>query len=283
MNGSIDMSVPRGHGLYDLHAHTTASDGVLTPVELVRLAKASGLRALAVTDHDTVAGVPEAVREASSLGIELVPGVEVSANFDGVPVHVLGLFVAYQEPWLVEFFEEAGKRRIDRVHEIVGKLAKLGVDIDAEEVFARSSHGTVGRPHVAAVLVDRGVVANLTEAFTRYLGDDAPAYVGYEKVSLEDAIALISRAGGVASLAHPYVLDNDGLIAAMAKRRLPALEVYHRDHTPEQIRTYEGLADELGLLATGGSDFHRPDGQGPELGCAQLSEEAFERLRAAAP
>jgi len=241
-----------------------------------------GLRALAVTDHDTVEGIPEAMAQADALGVELVPGVEISANFGDVPVHVLGLFVEYREPRLVEFFVEAGERRVGRVHQMVEKLAKAGVDIEPEWVFARSSHGTVGRPHVAEVLLERGVVSSLKEAFTRYLGEDGPAYVGYEKVSLEDALALIQRAGGLASLAHPYVLDDDGLIADMAASGLPALEVYHRDHTPEKVREYEVLAEKLSLLATGGSDFHRPNGDDHELGCPQLTEEAFERLRAAA-
>lgn len=277
---SIVMPKMTNPGFYDLHAHTTASDGTLSPTELVRLAKAHGLRALALTDHDTVAGVAEALAEAEAVGIELVPGVEVSANFGKVPVHVLGLFVEYREPTLVEFFDEASKRRVERVHQMVGKLSKLGIDIEPEEVFARSSHGTVGRPHVAEVLLEHGVVSTLIEAFTHYLAEDGPAYVGYEKVSLEDAVELIERAGGLASLAHPYVLDNDDLIADMTA--LSALEVYHGDHSPEQIADYEALAERLGLLATGGSDFHRPSGTEPELGCAHITEEAFERLRAAA-
>ncbi len=276
------MPAESSRGLYDLHAHTTASDGTLSPAELVRMASELGLRALAVTDHDTVEGVPEAIAEADALGIELVPGVEISANFGDVPVHVLGLFVEYREPWLVEFFAEAGKRRVERVRQMVEKLVKLGVDIEPESVFARSSHGTIGRPHVAEVLLERGVVSSLKEAFVRFLAVDAPAYVGCETVSLEQAVALIQRAGGLASLAHPYVLDDDGIIADMAASRLPALEVYHRDHTPEKVAAYEVLAEELSLLATGGSDFHRPNGDDHELGCPQLTEEAFERLRAAA-
>ena len=278
---TIVMPAESSQGLYDLHAHTTASDGTLSPAELVRMASELGLRALAVTDHDTVEGVPEAIAEADALGIELVPGVEISANFGDVPVHVLGLFIEYREPRLLEFFAEAGKRRVDRVHQMVEKLAKLGIDIEPESVFARSSHGTIGRPHVAEVLLERGVVSSLKEAFTRFLAEDAPAYVGCETVSLEQAVALIQRAGGLASLAHPYVLDDDGIIACMAASRLPALEVYHRDHTPEKVAEYEVLAEELSLLATGGSDFHRPNGDDHELGCPQLGEEAFERLRAA--
>src|SRR3990170_3757607 len=134
--------------LYDLHLHTTASDGKLAPRELVREAKSSGLRAFAVTDHDTVEGIPEAMEEAAALGIELIPGVEVSANFGEAPVHVLGLFIEYREPWLEKFFSEAAERRIDRVHEMVRRLGGVGIGIDAKAVLACSSHGTVGRPHV---------------------------------------------------------------------------------------------------------------------------------------
>jgi predicted metal-dependent phosphoesterase TrpH len=269
--------------LYDLHLHTTASDGRLTPRELVRAAKASGLRAFAVTDHDTVEGIPEAMEEAAALGIELIPGVEVSANFYDAPVHVLGLFIEYREPWLAKFFSEASERRIERVHEMVRKLVGLGIEIDAEAVFARSSHGTVGRPHVAEVLVARGVVRTMREAFERYLGHDGPAYVGYEKVTLRDAVDLIRRAGGVASLAHPVLLRDDSLIPRMVEDDLQAIEVFHTDHTPEKAAEYDALATSLGLLQSGGSDFHRSEnGEPPQLGCPDLTEEAFERLRASA-
>ena len=269
--------------LYDLHLHTTASDGKLTPRELVRAARFSGLRAFAVTDHDTVEGIPEAMEEAAALGIELIPGVEVSANFGDAPVHVLGLFIEYREPWLAKFFSEASRRRIERVHEMVRKLVRLGVEIDAEAVFARSSHGTVGRPHVAEVLVARGVVLTMSEAFERYLGQDGPAYVGYEKVTLRDAVDLIRRAGGVASLAHPVLLGDDSLIPRMVEDDLQAIEVFHKDHTPEKAAEYDALASSLGLLQSGGSDFHRSEnGEPPRLGCPELTEEAFERLRASA-
>ena len=269
--------------LYDLHLHTTASDGTLSPRELVRAAKSSGLRAFAVTDHDTVDGIPDALDEAAALGIELVPGVEVSANFGESAIHVLGLFIEHRETWLAKFFSEARERRIERVHEIVRKLGALGIVIGAEEVFARSSHGTVGRPHVAEVLVARGVVRTMTEAFERYLAQDRPAYVGYEKVTLRDAVDLIRRAGGVASLAHPVLLSDDSLIPRMVDDDLQALEVFHKDHTPEKAAEYDQLASSLGLLSSGGSDFHRSeDGEPPRLGCPGLTHEAFERLRASA-
>jgi predicted metal-dependent phosphoesterase TrpH len=267
--------------LYDLHLHTTASDGKLSPRELVRAAKSEGLRAFAITDHDTVDGIPEALSEAQALEMELVPGVELSASFGEASVHVLGLFIEFREPSLQRFLVEARDRRVERIHQIAKKLGKLGISISPEAVFARSTHGTVGRPHVAEELVARGVVSSLTEAFDRYLGQDCPAYVGYDKVTLRDAVACIRGAGGVASLAHPVLLGDDSLIPPMVPEKLQAIEVFHRDHTPEKAAEYGAMASELGLLASGGSDFHRPeDGEPPRLGCRDLTEEAFERLRA---
>ena len=269
--------------LYDLHLHTTCSDGTLSPTELTRLAKAQGLKAFAVTDHDTLEGIPEAESVSKSLDIHLVPGVEVSANFGDTAVHVLGLFVDYKEPWLERFFIGARRRRVDRIHVIVSKLAKEGVEIEPEAVFARSRHGTVGRPHVAEVLVEKGVVKTLAEAFERFLADDRPAYVGYDKVTLEDACDLIRRAKGVASLAHPVHYGNDALIPEMVSTGLQAIEVYHKDHSKTKVEEYAKLAADLGLLATGGSDFHRPDRTGSAaLGCREITEERFEALREAA-
>jgi predicted metal-dependent phosphoesterase TrpH len=272
-----------GPSRYDLHLHTTCSDGTLSPTELTHLAKVQGLRAFALTDHDTLEGIAEAESAAEALGIHVVPGVEVSANHGEVAVHVLGLFVDYEQPWLERFFAEARQRRIDRIHAIVRKLAKVGVEVSPEAVFARSRHGTVGRPHVAEVLVATGAVKTMAEAFERFLADDGPAYVGYKKVTLEDACDLIRRAKGVASLAHPVHYDKDGLIPDMVSSGLQAIEVYHKDHSPAQIKQYAKLAADLGLLATGGSDFHRPDGAGSSvLGCPHITEERFEALREAA-
>ena len=287
MNGSRFLeeknSIMERLGHYDLHAHTTASDGKLSPRELVRLAKAHDLKALAITDHDTVEGVAEAKREADGLSLEIVAGVEVSAHFGDAPVHILGLFVDEHDPELNAFFLEVGRCRVDRVRQMCQKLETLGFDIAADAVFAKSSHGTVGRPHVAEVLIESGQVADIAEAFGRFLGEDGPAYVGYDNVTLEDTVDLIRRAGGIASLAHPGLLVDDTPIMDMAESGLHALEVYHCDHTPEKVARYERLTEELGLLKTGGSDFHRQLGdEPPRLGCPELAEEAFEKLRAAA-
>jgi predicted metal-dependent phosphoesterase TrpH len=269
--------------LYDLHTHTTVSDGRLSPRELVREAVSKGLKALAVTDHDAVDAIDEAREEASTHGVEIIAGIEVSANYRDASVHVLGLFIRHQEPWLVDFFSKARQRRVERVHRIVKKLAAVGIHIDAEEVFAKSTHGTVGRPHVAEVLVDHGLVPSFAEAFNRYLGHDAPAYVGYEKVTLRDATELIQRAGGVASLAHPGLLERDELITEMVDDGLQAIEVYHSEHPPDRASHYLEMASDLGLLVTGGSDFHTPDGPGTTtVGCPELTAEALEKIREAA-
>jgi predicted metal-dependent phosphoesterase TrpH len=270
--------------LHDLHSHTTASDGRLSSIELVRKALREDVSSLAVTDHDTVDGIDAARSEAaSSKGLEIIAGIEVSANYEDASVHVLGLFVRHREPWLVEFFSKARQRRIERIHRILEKLEAVGVHIEAEDVFAKSSHGTVGRPHVAEVLVERDVVSSFSEAFDRYLGHGAPAYVGYEKVTLRDATELITRAGGVASLAHPGLMKRDELIPKMVDDGLQALEVYHSEHPPELASHYLQMASRLGLLVTGGSDFHTLDGPGAtSLGCPELTTEALEKVREAA-
>jgi len=269
-------------GLYDLHTHTTASDGRLGSAELVRKAIEESLSALAVTDHDTVEGIDPARAEAerSAKALEVIAGIEVSANYNDESVHVLGLFVRHREPWLVEFLSQAQERRIERIHRIVAKLDAIGIHIEPEDVFAKSTHGTVGRPHVAEVMVDQGVVSSFSEAFDRYLGHGAPAYVGYEKVTLRDATELIRRAGGVASLAHPGLLKRDQLIPGMVDDGLQALEVYHSEHGQKLAARYLDMAKRLGLLVTGGSDFHTLDGHGPtKLGCRELTREALEKIR----
>ncbi len=269
--------------LYDLHTHTTASDGRLSSEELVQKAVEEKVSSFAVTDHDTVDGIDSAREVAAKLsnnGLEIIAGIEVSANFEDASVHVLGLFVRHREPWLVEFFSTAKQRRIERIHRILEKLEAVDVHIEAEDVFAKSSHGTVGRPHVAEVLVDRGVVPSFSEAFDRYLGQGAPAYVGYEKVTLRDATDVIQRAGGVASLAHPGLLKRDELIPKMVDEGLQAIEAYHSDHPPDLASHYVQMSARLGLLVTGGSDFHTPEGPGAtSLGCPELTSEALEKIR----
>ncbi len=271
--------------LYDLHTHTTASDGRLSSEELVQKAADENVSSFALTDHDTVDGIDSARKAAAKVsnnGLEVIAGIEVSANFEDASVHVLGLFVRHREPWLVEFFSTARERRIERIHRILEKLEAVDVHVEAADVFAKSSHGTVGRPHVAEVLVDRGVVPGFSEAFDRYLGHGAPAYVGYEKVTLRDAADLIQRAGGVASLAHPGLMKRDELIPKMVDDGLQAIEAYHSDHPPELASHYLEMSARLGLLVTGGSDFHTLEGPGPTtLGCPELTADALEKIREA--
>jgi len=276
--------MPAQPSLYDLHSHSTCSDGVLDVSELIQAARTAGVSALALTDHDTVEGLDEAIVHGREAGVEVIPGVEISAYYRSVAIHVLGLFIDHRQSWLREFFQEAARQRIDRIHQIVGRLRALGLEMTPEEVFAQSSHGTVGRPHVARALVAAGHVEDLDEAFDKYLKDDGPAYVGYERLDLSEALSMIHRAGGVSSLAHPIVMKDDELIAPMARQGLMALEVFHVDHSEAKMKTYAELADSLGLLTTGGSDFHFPDEKTgrARLGCRRLTQEHLQRLRHAA-
>lgn len=268
---------------YDLHSHSTCSDGVVEVQHLIEHAGRCGLKAIALTDHDTVEGVAEAVAIGGKLDVEVIPGVEISAYFQNVAIHVLGLFIDHRASWFRDFFDDAAKQRVERIHRIVDRLRKLGIALEPDAVFAQSSHGTVGRPHVARALIAEGHVATMEEAFDKYLRDDGPAYVGYERLDLSDALEMIHRAGGVSSLAHPIVMKDDTLVAPMAEQGLMAVEVFHRDHSEAKMVDYAEIARSLGLLITGGSDFHAPNDDGEVvLGCARLTDEHMTRLRGAA-
>ncbi|MER3460489.1 MAG: hypothetical protein C4303_04910, partial [candidate division GAL15 bacterium] len=186
----------------DLHTHTTASDGTLSPRELVREACAAGLKVLALTDHDTTEGIREAQGEAARLGIELIPGVELSTHVPGSEVHILGYFVDWHEQQLAGLLRRLRKGRVNRAREMVRRLNQLGVPLTFEDV-ARHADGAVGRPHVARALVAGGYVASFEEAFTRYLARGRPAYVERERFTPEEAVQVILQAGGVPVFAHP--------------------------------------------------------------------------------
>ena len=193
----------------DLHAHTTASDGDLTPTELVRLAAEIGLGALGVTDHDTVAGIPEALRAAEEAGIALAPGVEISAEFEPGTMHILGYFVDHADARLLEALEELRGGRDVRNRKVVSRLNELGIEVTIEEWEAEAGEESVGRPQLAKILVDKGYVADRQQAFDTYLAKGAPAYVDRLRMGPEESIALIREAGGLPVLAHPPQLEID--------------------------------------------------------------------------
>ena len=248
--------------MIDLHSHSDQSDGTFTPGELVAEAVKIGLHALAITDHDTMAGYAIAKPLAADAGLELICGIELSTRFGGTSVHLLGYFPC--EAPSAEFMAWLGflqESRRDRNRRLIEKLQSIGVDITLAEVEAKGRSLT-GRPHFARVLVEKGYAKDIQDAFDQLLDESARGYVQRHEVPIDEAIARIKAAGGIASMAHPVrVAKNDweklakyvGELAAMG---MQAIEVFHSDHTPENVAYYESLAIRFGLAMTGGSDFH---------------------------
>jgi predicted metal-dependent phosphoesterase TrpH len=245
----------------------------------VGLAKQAGLSAIAITDHDILDGCPEAAIAAQEQGIELIPGLEMSSSAAGQEVHVLGFFIDATYAPFQQLLADQRERRILRIHDMVGRLQRLGLAITAEDVFAAAGQGTVGRPHVAQALVNRGCVSTLKEAFDRYIGANGPAYIPGSPLNPQDAIRAIREASGIPVLAHPMYLKDDALIEQMCRDGLVGLEVYHSSHPPEVIARYGQLADRLGLLRTGGSDYHGSAKEGVPIGTAAIPYALVEALK----
>jgi predicted metal-dependent phosphoesterase TrpH len=248
--------------LIDLHMHTTASDGRLTPAELAARASAAGLTTISVTDHDTVASIADATSAAQPLGIRVVPGIEITAVDQGRDVHVLGYFFDPDSAGLAAFLVDQRALRVARVRAIAARLAaqKLLIDVDGLLSAAALRPGSsVGRPQIARELVRLGHVRSVQQAFDLWLASGRPAFVARSGPSPTDVITTIHAAGGLASLAHPGVTMRDDLIAPLAEAGLDALEVYHSDHSAEDTVAYQRTAVRLGLLVSGGSDFHGED------------------------
>ncbi len=266
----------------DLHTHTTASDGTYAPAELVREAVRRGVRVLAVTDHDSVdAVVPALLTARDHPPIEIVPGIEINTDDPGGEIHILGYFLDHEALWLHDLLREFRAERAARVHRIADRLAALGHPIDAEEVFALVQEGSAGRPHVAQIMVRRGYVGTVREAFDRFLAAGKPAYVPHRKVSSREACEIIRRAGGLAVVAHPgFHKDPEQMIRALAGTGLlDGVECYYAEHSPEQTARFLGLCRALGLVPTGGSDFHGPRVRAATLGLPPVPWEAWEALR----
>lgn len=242
----------------DLHSHTVASDGTFTVREVIERAKQKGLCALGITDHDTVAALPEALEEGKRLGVEIVPGVEISSVDEGKDVHVLGYYINIHDEKFLSYLEELRQVRSRRNRMIIAKLNELGIDITVEEVESRKKEqgGNIGRPHIAEVLMEKGIVASMGEAFDKYLGFSGAAYVNPPRISPEEAIDLIKDAGGVAVLAHPGLYDKPDMVRRLIGHGLQGIEIHHPDNDEADRRLYGEMADEYGLVKTAGSDFH---------------------------
>jgi predicted metal-dependent phosphoesterase TrpH len=248
--------------MIDLHVHTSMSDGTLSPEEVVRVAHDTGLCAIAITDHDTVAGVRRAQEKGVGLGIEVISGVEISTEWPNGILHMLGYFVCTEDRDMLQVLDSLRKDRQERILKIVSKLNDHHISVTVDEVDKEAAGGVPGRPHVANVMVNKGHVATLQEAFDRYLGKGAAAYVEKKKLSPLEAVRLITNAGGVPVLAHPYSLDEpdwnelERIVRELVIVGLKGIEVYYPKHSPDQTDLFLRLAKKLDLAITGGTDFH---------------------------
>jgi predicted metal-dependent phosphoesterase TrpH len=272
--------------LIDLHSHTNESDGSCSPAQLVEEAVRAGVRVLGITDHDTFRGFDQAAPIARQSGIEPVCGIELSTKLHGQSVHLLGYFLG--EDGLTEFrtwIQEMQASRRDRNIRLVARLQELGFHVTLEEAEARG-RGMTGRPHFAQLLVEKGYVSSIRQAFDEYLDESAKGYVYRREPAFAEGVAWIRKAGGIASLAHPVRVRGNvpALMPELCDAGMNAIEAYHSDHEPEETQLYLSLAVRYGLLVTGGSDFHGTVKPGVRLGTGyhnnlQIPTDLVDRLR----
>lgn len=273
----------------DLHSHTHFSDGTLSPEDLVKNAKELGLAALAITDHDTTKGIPQGLQAGQELGVEVIPGVEISALYDKGTLHILGYFINHNDEILQSKLQEFIDARNKRNPQILEKLAALGFELDIDEVRTFAEGNVINRPHIARAMLNRGYVDNIQEAFDRFLAQGGPAYMPKEVFTPEESIAIIHQAGGLAVLAHPDQLKAGSIDATIneirrfAQMSIDGVEAYHGTCKPEHSEPYAAIANELGLFVTGGSDFHgdtKHNNLGEVSGLPHLPYELVEKMKA---
>lgn len=265
----------------DLHLHTMFSDGTYTPAQVVQSAKKKGLAAIAIVDHDTVSGIKPTIEAARELDLEVIPGIELSVEYQNLEIHILGYLIDYENKALITKLDFLKINRIDRIYKIVGKLNELNVLLKPETVFELAGQGTPGRLHVARALVKEKLVASVFEVFYKYIGDNCPANVLGFKFTPEEAIKLVKDTGGIPVLAHPYLIKDDTLIPAFVAAGLRGLEVYYPEHTQSMVNYYLELAKKYNLLVTGGSDCHGNAKPQVKIGAVKIPYELVEKLKAA--
>jgi len=270
-----------GAGYADLHLHTLFSDGTFTPEELAQRGAQLGLVAMALTDHDTVEGCARMAQACQSLGLEFIAGTELTAEYEGHEVHLLGYFLDERQPKLLAEIKKFQAVRQERILEMVSKLNKLGIPLRAETVFALANCHSPGRPHVGRALAQEGLCASMDEAFERFLKKGRPAWVPKYKISAFDAMELIHQADGLAVLAHPGLNHCDQIIPHLARNGLDGLECFHSRHSATQSEYYLALAERLNLAVTGGSDCHGFSKGKPLIGGVKLPAVYLEKLKAA--
>ncbi|MGF7057099.1 PHP domain-containing protein [Brassicibacter mesophilus] len=264
----------------DLHIHTTASDGLLHPYEVVDWANKKNIEIIAITDHDTTDGIKRAINRAKSYDIIVIPGIEFSCDFNGEEIHILGYYIDYESEILNRVTSRLKESRLIRGEKIVNKLINMGLKITVQDVKSLAGKGAVGRPHIARALINKGYADSIEEAFSKYIGRNRPAYVDRLKLSVKECIELIHSVGGVAVLAHPGLIESDKIISEVIKYEIDGIEVVHSKHSRDTMNELASLADCLGLIKTGGSDCHGTliDNK-PMLGDFYIDIEQFELLR----
>lgn len=269
----------------DLHVHSNVSDGKYTPEEIVAKAAEIGLAYFSLTDHDSVEGISPAKKAAGAFpGLTFIPGVEISTDVPDGEVHVLGYFIDYTGKELAEALKRFRDSRQGRARGMVDKLHRLGIDIDWPRVQEIAGDGTIGRPHIALAMLEKGYIATFTEAFDKYIGRDGPAYVEREKMTPEEAVSLVLRSGGLPVLAHPFTVpEPEKIVVKLKAVGLVGIEAYYKDNTGEETGALIGMADKYGLIVTGGSDYHGiDDSREVGLGGVEVPVAAAERLIALA-
>lgn len=239
----------------DLHMHTTYSDGAFSPTELVLKAKSTGLDVISITDHDSINGIKEAMAVGKEVGVEIIPGLEISTDLDEKEIHLLAYFIDIDNEELQKYLSFFREERFHRAKRIVQKLRNLGLPITIDDVMALAQNSAVGRPHIAFALVNLGLINNYYEAFEKYIGDYGPAFERKIHVSPQSATKLISDAGGLSFVAHPGYMK-ESILIDLIKAGIDGIEVIHPSHTENQVNFYRGIVNQYCLLETGGSDFH---------------------------
>lgn len=264
----------------DLHVHTNFSDGTFSPEEVVREANSKGFSCICICDHDCVGAIEPAMECAKGTPLEIVPGVELTVIKDGREIHVLGYFISWKEKWFQEVMKRVQGERDVRIDKMLGKLRRFGIKLDKESVMRLAGgKGSVGRLHLARALADSGAVSSVQAAFNIYIGDFKPCYVEDIGFSPKEAVDLIMKAKGVPVLAHPAVLRDDSLVQEFIKDGVRGIETYHSDHRPSDSKKYEKMAEDYGIIATGGSDCHGHAKRRVLMGDVKVPYAVVERLR----
>jgi hypothetical protein len=268
----------------DLHIHSTASDGKLTPADIVQEAGRRGLSFIALADHDSIDGIAPAQSAARAFpGLKVIPGVEISTDTPKDEVHILGYFIDYNDPDFGATLDRFKNSRLKRGQKMVAKLKKLGIDIDWQRVTEIASGNSIGRPHIAQAMLEKGYITSFKQAFTEYLGHGRPAYVEREKMTPKEAVALIIKAKGLPVLAHPLTLtEPEAMTRELKEGGLVGIEAYYNNYTGEEIRRLVALAEKYELIVTGGSDYHGLEPTETAIGGVNLPLEAVEKLIALA-